>query len=77
MKEVLIKNCKECPGCVITPTQGFCYPYWFINNEYIELDLEMLEDVPEKCPLSNGIIMKLDFDPDGIDDTNEFEPDIL
>ena len=64
MKPIYVKNCRECPGCMINDVTAACYVYKFINKEDLYMDLEMLDDVPEECPMmiEGGISFKIDPD---------------
>ena len=72
MKPIYVKNCRECPSCMINTETAACYAYRFINNEDLYMDLEMLEDIPEECPMNTSEGITLTVDPDYL---NDFEDD--
>lgn len=74
MNTIYIRNCRECPGCLINTDVASCYVYRFLNQEDLIIDLDYLDEIPTDCPMLNsGITFKID--PDSIVDEDEYLED--
>ena len=56
-----------------------CYAYFYINKEELLIELELMDDIPEECPMNKegGITFKIDpdylEDEDDLDDFSDYE----